>query len=112
MKKRRLKIAVIGIAAVGLLGFLTMSLWNWLGPAVFGFHGISFWQALGILVLSKILFGGFGGRPGHGGPWRRRLKDRWEQMTPEEREKFRQGMGRGCGHRGMLPEEPADPKHA
>src|SRR5579862_9212025 len=92
---RRMKIAVIGLMAVALFGFLVMVLWNWLAPAVFGFHEINFWQALGLLVLSKLLFGGFRGRPG-GRHWRGRMRDRWEQMTPEEREKFRQGMAGGC----------------
>jgi len=89
---RGLKVGVIGVVAVTIFGFIVMSLWNWLAPAVFGLHAITFWQALGMLVLSKILFGGFRGRPGGGGHWRRRMKERWEQMTPEEREKFRAGM--------------------
>jgi len=101
-----LKIAMIGIAAIGIFGFIVMSLWNWLAPPVFGAHAISFWQALGILVLSKILFGGFHGRPGFRGHWRGRMMARWEQMTPEEREKFRQGMAGWTGHcgRGATPD--------
>jgi hypothetical protein len=95
---RGLKFAVMAIAAVALFGFIVMTLWNWLAPALFDAHTISYWQALGLLVLSKILFGGFRGRPGHGGNWRRRMTARWEQMTPEEREKFRQGMAGRCGH--------------
>jgi Ca2+/H+ antiporter, TMEM165/GDT1 family len=94
---RGLKIAAIAVVAAAIFGFLVMSLWNWLAPAVLGLHTITFWQALGILILSKILFGGFRGRPGYGGHWRRRMRDRWEQMTPEEREKFRQGMAGRCG---------------
>ncbi len=94
---RRLKIAGIGLIAIGIFGFVVMSLWNWLVPAVFGLRAITFWQALGILVLSKILFSGFNGRPGRGGNWKRRMEERWQQMSPEEREKFAQGMfGRGC----------------
>jgi len=98
--KRGLRIAgmvILGIVAVAVFGFLTMSLWNWLVPAVFGGHAITYWQALGVLVLSRILFGGFR-RPGPGGHWRRRMRARWEKMTPEEREKFLQGMGAGCRH--------------
>jgi hypothetical protein len=67
-------------------------------PALFGRSLISFWQAVGLLILSKILFSGWRGRVG---PtpwyWRRRLMERWEQMTPEEREKFRQGLRSRCG---------------
>jgi hypothetical protein len=50
---------------------------------------------LGILVLNRILFGGF--HPGWHMYWRRRMMERWEQVTPEEREKFRQGMRGRCG---------------
>jgi hypothetical protein len=109
---RVLKIAAIGIAALGVFGFVVMSLWNWLAPAVFGARTIGFWQALGILVLSRILFGGFRGRPRHSDHWRRRMKARWEAMTPEEREKFRQGMAGRWGCHGVPGEESADPGRA
>jgi len=91
-----LKIAVFATVAVAVFGFVLMSLWNWLGPEVFGARTITFWQALGILVLSKILFGGFRGRPHFGGHVRQRMKDRWAQMTPEEREKFQMGIANRC----------------
>ena len=68
-------------------------------PTLFALRSISFWQALGLLVLSKILFGGFRPHTGGGARWRRRMIDRWEQMTPEEREKFKQGMRSACGPR-------------
>jgi hypothetical protein len=97
--RKVMKIGMIAILAAAVFGFFVMSLWNWLAPAVFGLRAITFWQALGLLVLSKILFGGFRGRPGFGGRWRQRMEERWQQMTPEEREKFRQGMERRCGHR-------------
>jgi len=74
-------------------------LWNWLMPTVFGLHMITYWQALGLLGLSWLLFGGPRMLPGQGrgGHWRHRMRERWEQMTPEEREKFRSGMRHGCG---------------
>jgi hypothetical protein len=90
--------AAIGVLAVVVFGFVVMSLWNWLVPAIFGLKMIGFWQALGLLVLAKILFGGLRGRGGRGGHWRHRMKERWEKMTPEEREKFRAGMRHRCGH--------------
>jgi len=110
--KRAVKIAVIAAVAAAVLGFLVMGLWNWLGPAVFGLRTITFWQALGVLILSKILFGGFRGRPGYGGHWRRRMSERWQQMTPEEREQFRQGMFRSCNRTGVAAEESRTPRHA
>jgi hypothetical protein len=96
---RVLKIAVFGTLAVAAVTFVVMSLWNVLMPSIFAVRTISFWQALGLLVLSKILFGGFRPNPGGGPRFRRRMMERWEQMTPEEREKFKQGMRRGCGPR-------------
>jgi hypothetical protein len=91
-----LKMALFGVVAVTAVGFAVMWLWNLLIPTIFAVRAITFWQALGLLLLSKLLFGTF--RPGMGGPrWRRRMHNRWQQMTPEEREKFRQGMRGRCG---------------
>lgn len=78
--------------AVALLGYVVMSLWNAVLPAVAGIHAITFAQALGLLVLSRILFGGLRGW-GRRGHWRGRMQARWERMTPEEREKFRSVLG-------------------
>ena len=96
---KALKIAIFAPVVIALVSFVVMNLWNALMPPIFGLHTITFWQSLGLLLLSKILFGGFRPHVGGGGPWRRRLRERWEQMTPEEREKFKQGMRRGCGPR-------------
>lgn len=95
-----LKVAAIAAAAAVVFSFAVMGLWNVLMPAIFSVKAISFWQALGLLVLSKLLFGGFRGFPAGGPRWRRRMAERWEQMTPEEREKFKQGMRGRCGPRG------------
>lgn len=97
--QRVLKFALMAVVAITVLSFVVMSLWNWLMPSVTGWHAITFWQALGLLILSKILFGGFHGRGGRNMHWRRRMMERWEHMTPEEREKFRQGI-RHCGPSG------------
>jgi len=93
---------VIGVVLFAVLGLLVMSLWNALLPAIVGVKAIGFWQALGLLVLCRILFGGLGFRPGMFG-MRRRMQERWMQMSPEQREAFmqhrREGFGRH-GHRG------------
>ena len=81
-------------------GQAVLHLWNWLLPPLFGWRAITFWQAVGILALCRILFGSFGGRPLYRSNFRRRMSERWEQMTPEEREKFRHGMRGGCGQFG------------
>jgi hypothetical protein len=104
---RGLKFLLFVALAATVFSFVVMELWNWLMPVIFSLHTISFWQALGLLVLSKILFGGFRGRPGFAMHWRQRMMERWEQMTPEEREKFRAGMRRGCGPFGPSPAPPA-----
>jgi hypothetical protein len=90
-----------------------MSLWNWLMPAVFGLRAITWVQALGLLVLCKILFGGFHGRPGSRRRWKQDLAERWMEMSPEERERLRAGMrGRwGCGF-GHDSEPAAEQKPA
>jgi hypothetical protein len=103
---RILKVVLFVAVAATALGFVVMLLWNRLMPALFGLHTLSFWQAIGLLILSKILFGGFHGRPGFVAPWRQRIFERWDQMTPEEREKFRAGLRGGCGPFGASPEAP------
>ena len=97
-----LPLAVLFVAA---FSYIVMSLWNWLMPAVFGMHLITFWQAVGLLILSKILFGGFRGGPHRHWNGRRRMMERWDHMTPEEREKFRQAMAGRCGSFGSQTTE-------
>jgi hypothetical protein len=84
------------IVAAGF-GQAVRHLWNWLMPNLFGLHSITYWQALGLLCLCWILFGGLRGWPGRGLHSRHGMRGRWEQMTPEQREKFRQGMRHRCG---------------
>ena len=96
---RGIGIALIAIMAFFVMGFVVMSLWNWLMPPLFGLHVITFWQAVGLFFLGKLLFGGFRGGPGRR-HWRHRMEERWAEMTPEDRERFREGMRHGwCGHR-------------
>lgn len=90
MRKRWLMLPVgfLGMVIVSFLGGqIVKLLWNALLPALFGLPAITFWQALGLLVLCRILFGGFGLHNG-GSHYRRR----WEAMTPEERERIRERM--------------------
>lgn len=78
-----------------LLGVVVMLLWNWVMPPIFpGVAEIGFWRALGLLVLCRVLFGGFRGRHGGWHEKRRFMQARWEAMTPEERER--------CQRRGRL----------
>ena len=91
-------LAILGIVLFVVIGgCIVQQLWNWLLPPLFALRQITFWQALGLLVLCRILFGGLGGHGGYRSRFRRRMAERWEAMTPEERERFRQGMRARCG---------------
>jgi hypothetical protein len=94
---RGIKFVLFAALFLAISGLVVMRLWNWLTPPLFGWHVLTFWQAVGLLILSKLLLGGFRGRPVWNPYWRRRMMERWERMTPEEREKFRQGMRGRCG---------------
>lgn len=96
-----LRVVLITIFAALVFSAIVMILWNWLIPALFNGPTISLWQALGLLALSKILFGGLGsGRWGGGHQirnraWRKKFEEKWAHMTPEEKEKFKQNFS-GC----------------
>jgi len=80
--------AVAGmILFIALGGWIVQSLWNWLLPMLFGWRALTFWQAVGLLALCRILFGGFA--MGRGGHWRR-----CRRMSEEEREQFREVLRR------------------
>lgn len=94
-------LAIVGIAVFAALGgWVVQHLWNWLLPALFGWPAVTFWQALGLLALCRILFGGFGRGMHHAGPRR---------GSPEDRERFRAsvrarfGFERPAGHSAEPP---------
>ena len=93
---------------IALGGLVTMLLWNALMPAIFGLTTITFFQALGLLILSRILFGGFPGRRfgGHHRRrhWRHKMKEKWESLSPEDRAKMREHWRKGMPWK----EEPGD----
>ena len=103
---RVMRCVLFGVLFLAVFTFIVRILWNWLMPGLFGWHMITLWQALGLLVLSKILFGGFRGGPCRDWNWRRRMYERWDKMTPEEREKFRDRMRGCCGSPGPTEAKP------
>jgi hypothetical protein len=109
MRERRifrgLKFAAVAIVAFTAFGFAVTHLWNYLMPGLFGLRTITFWHAVGLMVLTRLLFGGFGPGRGRFG-WRGQMMQRWERMTPEEREKFREGMRSRCGAPGTHAPQP------
>jgi hypothetical protein len=81
---------IFALVAAVALGWLVMALWNWILPSLFtDAKPIDYWRALGLLVLCRLLFGGF---HGHGGWHRHHHMQRWHQMTDEERKKFKEGL--------------------
>ncbi len=96
MRKRFIKFAplilLVFLLFIAIGGEVVKYLWNWLLPPLFGWNQITFWQALGLLALCRILFGGFGLRGSGRSDFRRRMAERWESMTPEERERFQRGV--------------------
>jgi hypothetical protein len=116
MKRRfgmRKVTGILCMVVVGVLvvGSIVMLLWNALMPVIFHLPLISFWQALGLLILTKILFSGFrGGGPGFRNK-RDNLRQAWMNMNPEQREKFKQKWDQRCGgsFRGQRPwdDEPS-----
>ncbi|MBS1947269.1 MAG: hypothetical protein JST47_05835 [Bacteroidetes bacterium] len=104
--RKLLFIIPMAFAGLALFGWAVMLLWNGILVPVIHVSAISFWQALGILLLSKILFGGF--RGAGGGRWgrhrmRKEMFDRWEKMSPEEKEKFKAEWQNRCGYRFRRP---------
>jgi hypothetical protein len=98
MRRKWFWMVPLGIIGMTLFAFVggevVMRLWNWLLPPLFGWRTLGFWQALGLLALCRILFGGLGGHgPRHNG--RKRFRDRCKNMTPEDREKFQRAMAEG-----------------
>jgi len=76
-------LGLVGAVIIAFLfGYFVMLLWNWLMPPLFHAGTINYWQAFGIVILAKILFGGVGGGHHDRGPrgWRREARrwDRWE----------------------------------
>ena len=92
-------IATLFVACFFALIFAFQYIWNMTMPAVFGFHAITYIQALGLLALSRILFGGFGFRWANsqkGKFWRERLKMKMTNMSEEERAEFKRRLWQKC----------------
>lgn len=104
---RRFLFYPLGAAAIALLlGAAVQALWNHILPAVTGVGTLSYWQAVGLLVLSRILFGGWrGGRPHRGGP-PGRWGERWGNMSPEDRARLKQEWRERCRRRDAGEDKP------
>lgn len=90
-----LKCVLLAILAILAMGTVTMLLWNWLVPLLFKGPEITFLQTLGLLLLSKLLFWSFGGKHhSHGNApyWKKGFYEKFSDMTPEQRQAFKQKM--------------------
>ena len=112
---------LLGAAFLAGVGYVTMALWNVLVPSLFSGPVITYWQAVGLLILVKIFFHSFH-RPWYHSHydwysrrsyWRKRFEEKMAGMSPEEREKFREEWKRRCGydnwdkwHRDHVHEHP------
>lgn len=109
--KKFLKIFAVALLCLLALGGVIMLLWNWLVPHLFSGPHITFWQALGLFLLSKILFGGWGGgkcRNGGGPGWKNRYYEKLSTMSSEERERFKKRMSEKWCHSGRKEDPKAD----
>jgi hypothetical protein len=123
MKSRfKFLFVLVLVAFITLGALITMGLWNWLMPAMFGLGALTFLQAAGILALARILFG-WKGVHRHGWHWNRHfalagsscnpdrmqkewwMHQRWHDLTPEQREKF----ARHCGYKEEDKQEGQSP---
>jgi len=97
--KRAIFIPLAIAAGVFIFGGVVMLLWNGILPTVLGISTITFWQAVGILVLSKILFAGFKGNRCNSDHYKERFKwrEKWMNMSPEEKEKMKTEWKNRCG---------------
>lgn len=116
-RKFRFFIPLIVAAVLAALSLAVYELWNHVLAVVLAVKTITYWQALGLLVLARILFGSFPCRRGGpcGPPWRRQaMMEHWQSLSPEQREEMRRRFGDSpssscCGSHGekQPPENPS-----
>lgn len=91
MRKFRFLMPIGFLLIIAAFSTIVMLLWNWLMPEIFGLATICFWQAVGLFILARIIFGGFGfGGRRHAmrEHQRNHIREKWMKMTPEQRKEF------------------------
>lgn len=106
-------IPIIAAAFLFAVSFLVMHLWNYTLPVIFGVGTITLWQAMALFFLCKILFGFGGGGGKGGGPWGRRkaMRQKFDRMSDDEKERVRAYMrsrSHCWGDVDEAPEKKAD----
>lgn len=102
------------VVTILVVGGVVMLLWNAIVPDVFGAASLEYWQAVGLFVLTQILFRGVGRwhavhHHGARDRWKHKLEEKLASMSPEERDAFRAEWKRRCG---WEPGEGHAPKDA
>lgn len=109
------KAVLLGTLVILGLSTALMLLWNGVVPALFRGPVISWWQALGLLVLIKLLFGRWhrrGGRRPGCTRWKKTFEKKWNTMTPEEQARFKSSFTHQCHRwRWSEPEREEDRQH-
>lgn len=96
MKRRKPLFLLIPIVIFFTIGLIVMLLWNYLMPVIFGFKVITYIQALGLFLLSRILFGGIGFGNKKPPFANSRFREKMMNMTPEERQQFKEQWKARC----------------
>ena len=113
MKKSKIIKVILFLLAFPLglffFGMLVMYLWNLTLPPIFNIPSISFWQAVGILVLSKLLFGGFPGGWRGKSKWKKDIGEKLAPMTPDEMENFKKEWRIRCSREGWTADKSSKP---
>jgi len=112
-KGKKVFFVVMAVLFFGaLLAGVVMLLWNWLMPDIFGITTITFLQAIGILALSKLLFGGFMHNRGckHCGDHRSKWKNISSMDKQSMKEKFMQKWAECHSKEDAKDESPGQEK--
>ncbi len=101
MMQKGLKYALLFIGVFAMVSYIVMYLWNWLLPDIIGASFIGFWQAAGLLLLSRILFGGFGQKKNkpwnkRSSHWKSKMQNKWAKMSQEQKLQFKAKMDDYC----------------
>jgi hypothetical protein len=96
MKNRKPLFLLIPITIFFGTGFVTMLLWNFLIPSLFGLKSITYFQALGLFLLSRIIFGSFGFRNKKPPFANAKFRENMINMNDEERQKFKEEWKNRC----------------
>lgn len=95
-RSRRFFFLLLILLLVGALAGVVMGLWNAILPEVLGVKPVTYWQALGILILSRLLFGGFRINNGRRSSWTKR-RGRWSRLSEEEKTRMKEAWRKRCG---------------